>query len=134
MMMSKMRNRSAQGMKRGRKLAIFAAVMTGVCLHAASVRADPTVTNVTITYVRIYSSGATSAAMLNIAGVPPTFCNGATNYAIALSDAGGEGMLAAALTAVATGNLVSIEVSNATGCTVEFNWGPQVQSLYLISH
>ncbi len=99
-----------------------------------AVRADPTVSNVTITYVRIYSAGSASDALLFVAGVPSTFCGGTANFMISLSDAGGQGMLAAALAAVTSGNTVSLEISNATGCTVEGNWGPQLQSLYLNNH
>jgi hypothetical protein len=112
----------------------YAALFLGIFMFGKAGLADPTVSNVTITYVRIYSAGSGSAAMLSVAGVPSTFCNGTPNFSIALSDAGGQGMLAAAMTAVTTGQTVSLEVSNATGCTAEFNWGPQLQSMYLNSH
>jgi hypothetical protein len=109
----------------------YVALFLGIFMFGKAGLADPTVSSVTITFVRIYSAGSGSAAMLSVAGVPSTFCNGTPNFSIALSDAGGQGMLAAAMPAVTTGQTVSLEVSNATGCTVEFNWGPQLQSMYL---
>lgn len=53
---------------------------------------------------------------------------GTTVFKILLSDPAGKEAYAAALTAMATGKNVALEVSNATGCT---GLGTQLQSIWL---
>ena len=53
---------------------------------------------------------------------------GTTVFKIVLSDPAAKEAYAAALTAVATGKKVALEVSNTTGCA---GWGTQLQSIWL---
>jgi hypothetical protein len=89
-------------------------------------------TPVQITSVRVYSNGSSSTdvALINTSAVGA--CSG-TAYSFPIGTAAGQGMLANAITALSTGQRVTIEVSNTTGCTQEVNWGPSVQSLTLLA-
>lgn len=51
-------------------------------------------------------------------------------FVIMTNELGGKEMYAAALTALATGKRVILEVSNATGCS---GWGTKLQSLYVLA-
>lgn len=57
-------------------------------------------------------------------------CN-TSAFIIMTNEPGGKEMYAAALTAVASGKRIILEVSDATGCT---GWGTKLQSLYILAN
>jgi hypothetical protein len=118
--------------KAWRRSAIAGVIGAEILGAASAARAGAFSPPTTIVSVRTYDTGSnsTSAVMITVSGWA-SFCSGATSYSISLLDAAGQGMLAEVITAVTTGKSVVMELSNVTGCTTEFNWGPQLQSLWL---
>jgi hypothetical protein len=105
---------------------VTSAIVFVFCTPVA--RANPYDTPGTVLYVRPYSSGTNSFVVIQLSH-GGSVC-GTDTYTILLSDPGGQGMLAAALEALALEKSVTPEISNATGCT---GWGTVLQSLMITS-
>jgi hypothetical protein len=117
-----------RGLARAMGLAFIIALAVTSAFGPSIARANPFDTPGTILYVRSYSAGASSFALVRLSQ-GGTAC-GTDTYTINLSDPGGQGMLAVAMEALALGSTVTPEISNATGCT---GWGTALQSLMITS-
>lgn len=78
------------------------------------VLAEPTSPRVLITSIRPYKSGTAPIVFLYVTS--PAICD-TTVFKIELADPVGPAMLSVALTAMTAKKYVTLEVSNATGCT-----------------
>ncbi|MEO7170172.1 MAG: hypothetical protein ABIY39_07350 [Sphingomonas sp.] len=94
-------------------------------------QADPYSTPVKIKGVRVYSNPPSNDVVL-LTTATAGVC-GTTTFSFLLNTPAGQGMLATALTALSSNSNVTIEVSNATGCTAQNGFGPALQSLTLLS-
>ena len=113
-----------------RKLAC-AATLAVVAVSSVPAFAEPTTGPVRITQVRPYNSagapdGAVFVAVVSADPAVPVACT--TVFQIDLTYGGGKAVYAAALTALATGKTVQIEMVNDGGCA---GWGTKIQSLYV---
>jgi hypothetical protein len=110
-------------------LACLAAATT-VLLPGRVAQAEPHSTPVKIQGVRVHSNPSGDSVFLTTAtaGV----CS-AMAFTFPLNTPAGQGMLATALTALSSNNNVTIEVSTATSCTTQNNFGPALQSLTLLA-
>lgn len=104
-----------------RHLKLWAAFV--FCLCASVVHGGETGPRVKITQLRPYMGSGQVFVHVNSSQL----C-GTSVFKIVLSDPAGKEAYAAALTAIATGKNVALEVSNVTGCT---GWGTQLQSIWL---
>lgn len=107
------------------------AAATTVLLPGQFAQAGSYSTPVKIQGVRIYSNPPSSDSVL-LTTATAGVC-GTTAFTFPLNTPAGQGMLATALTALSSTNNVTIEVSNATGCTSQNNFGPALQSLTLLA-
>jgi hypothetical protein len=84
--------------------------------------AEPTGAPVKITSMRTY----VGTGIVFIATDSNALC-GTGTFTLDTKIAGGKEAYAAALAAYLSGKTITIEISNATGCT---GWGTQIQSIY----
>lgn len=114
---------------------IFTLIVTialTLTVFGSSSIAEPTTGTGTILWIRPYSNASNNTPVAYVMlTAPSNQCSNAQYFTIVLSDAAGQGMLAAAMTALTAGRAVALEISNSTGCTATYNGGPVVQSLYL---
>lgn len=100
---------------------ITSALLVALCTPNA-IRAEPTGGKVSIVAVRPYVGG-----LIYLHVSSGSLC--ATSvFTFSASEANGKEMYAVALTALASGKKVQLEVSNAAGCT---GWSTRLQSIYL---
>lgn len=86
------------------------------------VQAEPTGGRVTVVNLRPYSGGSIYLQ------VSSTELCGTEVFSFTGSEVNGKEMYAAALTALASGKQIQLEVSTATGCT---GWGTRLQSIFI---
>lgn len=106
-------------------LGLLAATVVPVLIADAEPHSS---TPVQILAVRV-GTGANTEVYITVASA--TVCN-SQSFDFPL-DTGGQGMLSVAMTALSTGRSVTVEASNATGCTPEAGAGPALQSLTLLA-
>lgn len=120
-------------MSRFRRSVGFAFSLIALPMTTAA-SADPHSTPIQITAVRVYSTGNSSTDFVQISiSAAATVCSPATYFSFSIGTSAGQGMLANAITALSTGQRVTLEVSNATGCTIQNNAGAALQSLTLLA-
>lgn len=105
------------------KLTVCMLFVLAYCIDAAL--AEPTSARVVILDLRPYAGSEVTYVHVNSTAL----CN-TDVFIIDTSQANGKQMYAAALTAVASGKEVALEVANATGCT---GWATKLQSIYIFS-
>ncbi|TBV73263.1 hypothetical protein [Pseudoxanthomonas winnipegensis] len=105
------------------KLTVCIFFVLACCIDAAL--AEPTSARVVILDLRPYAGSEVTYLHVNSTAL----CN-TDVFIIDASQANGKQMYAAALTAVASGKEVALEVANATGCT---GFGTKLQSIYIFS-
>jgi hypothetical protein len=114
-------------MRKGFTGACRALGLSILIMLSASVQAEPTSpVAVKVLQVRPYMESNLVYIEVSSAGL----CN-ATIFVIQTNLLGGKEAYAAALTALATGKKVLLEVSNTTGCT---GFGTKLQSIYLLAN
>ena len=103
---------------------LLVSFLIGVCALIPAVGyAEPTTDPVTVTSVRVYTSGG-----IYIAVSPVGLC-GTDTFRIEPTAAARKEMYATILVAIARSDRVRLEVSNATGCN---GWGTSLQSVYYV--
>lgn len=101
---------------------LFGVLLLGITSLFQAAHAEPSGGKVDIISLRPYAGSVVYVLVSSSA-----LCDTDT-FAIDTSGVNGKEMYAAALTAVAAGKKISLEVSNATGCK---GWGTRLQSIYL---
>jgi len=102
---------------------LIAVLLIALCL-ASAVQAEPTGGRVTIVSLRPHINGAIYVDVSS-----SEFC-GTSVFSIIATEVNGKEMYAAALTALASGKQVRLEVPTAVGCT---GWGSRLSSIYLFN-
>jgi hypothetical protein len=100
---------------------------------ASPTAAEPHSAPVKLLEVRVASFGGGSPDVAYIYVAGSSVCSNATLFEIPLGSSYGQGILAVALSALNTGNLVVLEVSNTTGCTTQYGGGPLLQSMSIVA-
>lgn len=115
-----------------RRLLALTAACVGLA-SAASVGAEPHSAPVKLVQVRVATFGGSSPDIAYIYVAGSSVCDNATLFEIPLGSSYGQGVLAVALSALNTGNLVVLEVSNTSGCTPQYGGGPLLQSMSIVA-